>query len=246
MSTKTTLSLNLSDSDLLALEAIAGHNPELIADRVTSLVEQQLSQFRYQGAVVTFHSGDHLDDLLPVSMKALANGNILALAFTTPSGVTPMPFASSPVQPVLFNVIGKIDDDYLVVPTALSSRVLSGQNSLHEMFTPQERKSFFDIEALADCKPAFAAMRGQLGEGHIQMFPVTAGPQAYMQHDVSTVPVYRVPASVLYDMPAEVREEFNHYGTAQYQQSPQFGGGHYNNPRSGNMNAGGMFNGRNW
>lgn len=216
--TKTTLNLNLSDSDLLALEAIAGHNPELIAGIVSAMVKQRLVQFKQAGTVITFHSGDHLDNVPPVSLQAVANGNILALAFVGPAIETSSQLMPFHIQPTLFTVLGKIDDDYLVTPAGVGSRIMSGQDSI-----AFDHKPFFDTKALSECAPAFAAQRGQFGEGHIQMFPVTTA-HGYMQFDLSTMPTYRVPGSVLYGLPTEVREEFNQCAAPQYQGQAHFGG----------------------
>jgi hypothetical protein len=234
MSTKTTLALQLSHADLLALEAVAGYNADLIANIVTGMVKQQLDEFKQQGTTVTFYNAEHLDNVQPVSFNAAVNGMVLAMAFTDTAQYTPGGVPSSAVMPRLFQIVGKIDDDYLIMLAGFGSRVLSGQDMNH-------LKPIFDIEAMQKCPPQFTAVRGQLGEGQLAMFPQVL-PHAYMQYDLSASPVYRVPAAAIYGLPEAVSKEFEHYGSGM----PQ-AGGHYTGQRpGGSLGSWDTNNGRKW
>lgn len=240
MSTKTTLSLQLSHTDLLALEAVAGYNTDRITDVVAAMVKQQLDALKQQGTTVTFYNADHLDNVQPVSFNESVNGMILAMAFTDTATYSPPTISGSAILPRIYQLVGKIDDDYLVMLAGFGSRVLNGQDI-------SQPNPLFDIRAMQECAPRFTAVRGQLGEGHLAMFPQVT-PHAYMQHDLSASPVYRVPAAVMYGLPEAVKKEFNHYGGGQ----ENFNGGHYTGRHPGgsrgswDMNNGGMFNGRQW
>jgi len=239
MSTKTTLSLQLSHTDLLALEAVAGYNTDRLADVVTGMVKTQLTQLQHSGTVLSFHSADHLDNIPAVSGRAVGAGMMLAMGFIDMAVAGAGGQLTSAVMPVLFRLIGKIDNDYLVAmteirPNAFRRHIVNG------------RETLFTEEQLKGCTPVFTAVRGQLGEGQLAVYP-QVGPHNYMQHDLSQSPVYRVPATAIYGVPDVVRQELESFGGAQAHAGAQYtgerpGGSH----GSWNTNNGGMFNGRGW